>query len=57
MNVFQVMVQGHNRHMSFSAYIAALAVSDTIVLLNGEYCVRNYEVRDFDQKQFKVFII
>ena len=50
MNVFQVMLQAHNRHMSFSAYIAALAVSDTIVLLNGEYCV---EARDFDQIQLE----
>ena len=34
---FQVMIQRHNRRMSFSLYISALAVSDTIVLLIGEY--------------------
>ena len=32
----QVMIQPHNRHMSFSLYIAALAVSDTAALLSGE---------------------
>ena len=30
------MVQPHNRHMSFSLYIAALAVSDTFGILIGE---------------------
>ena len=30
------MVQPHNRHMSFSLYISALAESDTIVLLVGK---------------------
>ena len=30
------MIQPHNRHMSFSLYIAALAVSDTAALLSGE---------------------
>ena len=34
--VLQVVIQSHNRHMSFSAYIAALAVSDSIALLNGK---------------------
>ena len=34
--IFQVMVQRHNRHMSFSLYISALAVNDTIALLIGE---------------------
>ena len=33
---FQVMIQPHNRHMSFSVYISALAVADTTVLLNGK---------------------
>ena len=31
------MIQPHNRQMSFSWYISALAVSDTIALLVGEY--------------------
>ena len=31
------MIQRHNREMSFSFYIAALAVSDTITLLIGTY--------------------
>ena len=31
-NQFQVMVQRHNRHMSFSMYISVLAVSDTVTL-------------------------
>ena len=30
------MIQPNNRHMSFSAYICALAVTDTIVLLIGK---------------------
>ena len=30
------MIQKHNRQMSFSLYISALAVSDTFFLLNGE---------------------
>ena len=30
------MIQKHNRHMSFSVYISALAVSDTFVLVNGK---------------------
>ena len=34
--IFQVMVQPRNRNMSFSWYISALAVSDTIALLVGE---------------------
>ena len=33
----QVMIQSHNRHMSFSLYICALAVADTIVILVGKY--------------------
>ena len=32
----QVMIQPHNRQMSFSVYISALAVADTTVLLNGK---------------------
>ena len=32
----QVMMQPYNRHMSFSIYISALAVSDTIAMLIGE---------------------
>ena len=31
------MIQRYNREMSFSFYIAALAVSDTITLLIGMY--------------------
>ena len=31
------MMQKHNRHMSFSLYISALAVSDTVSILCGEY--------------------
>ena len=31
------MIQPHNRHMSFSIYISALAVSDTFTLVNGMY--------------------
>ena len=30
------MIQPHNRQASFSAYISALAVSDTAALLNGK---------------------
>ena len=30
------MFQPHNRHMSFSVYTSALAVSDSIVLLTGK---------------------
>ena len=33
---FQVMIQRHNRRMSISLYISALAVTDTIALLIGE---------------------
>ena len=39
--LFEVMVQRHNRHMSFSLYISALAVSDTVALLIGEYRAKN----------------
>ena len=35
-HIFQVMVQSHNRRMSFSLYISALAVTDTVVLLCGK---------------------
>ena len=35
----QVMIQSHNRHMSFSLYICALAIADTAALLNGKYNV------------------
>ena len=31
------MVRKHNRQMSFSMYISALAVSDTLVLTVGTY--------------------
>ena len=31
--LFQVMIQPHNRQMSFSLYISALAVSDTMAVL------------------------
>ena len=34
--VFQVMIQKHNRHMSFSLYISVLAITDTITLLAGK---------------------
>ena len=34
---FQVMVQPHNRHMSFSLYILALAVTDSVTLLVSKY--------------------
>ena len=34
--VFQVMIQKHNRHLSISLYISALAVTDTIALLTGK---------------------
>ena len=37
LNFIQVMIQPHNIHMSFSLYICALAVADTIALLNGKY--------------------
>ena len=30
------MTQPHNRQMSFSLYISALAVSDTVVLIMGK---------------------
>ena len=33
------MIQPENRHMSFSFYIAALAVSDTAALLIGKSSV------------------
>ena len=32
----QVMIQRHNRHISFSIYICALAVADTLVLFGGK---------------------
>ena len=35
--MFQVMIQRHNRHMSISYYISALAVTDTIALLIGKF--------------------
>ena len=31
------MVQKHNRQMSFSLYISVLAISDTIILVNGKF--------------------
>ena len=33
----KVMMQPHNRQMSFSLYISALAVSDTMVVLTGKF--------------------
>ena len=33
----QVMMQSHNRQLSFSLYLSALAVNDTIALLFSEY--------------------
>ena len=41
---FQVMIQPHNRHMSFSLYISALAVADTTVLLNGKCSSLFYDI-------------
>ena len=35
------MIQPHNKHMSFSLYISASAVADTIVLLNGNNYFNN----------------
>ena len=35
LELFQVMLQPQNRHMSISLYIAVLAVADTIALLLG----------------------
>ena len=35
-HIIQVMIQPQNRKMSFSCYICALAVADTIVLLSGK---------------------
>ena len=32
---FQVMIQPHNRHASFSLYVSALACTDTAALLMG----------------------
>ena len=37
LSMFQVMIQHHNRHMSISYYISALAVTDTIALLIGKF--------------------
>ena len=42
---FQVMVQRHNRHMSLSVYISALAVSDTVALILSKssfYTIEHY---------------
>ena len=33
---FQVMIQRHNRQMSISLYLAAVAVLDTLVLVKGK---------------------
>ena len=35
MQCFQVMIQAHNRHSSMSWYLAALAVTDTLILSLG----------------------
>ena len=35
--LLQVMVQVHNRKMSLSVYISALAVADTVTLILGEH--------------------
>ena len=40
--VLQVMIQKHNRHMSFSLYISVLAVADTVALLIGN--IINYNI-------------
>ena len=34
---FQVMLQKHNRNMSFSMYICALAVADIVTLIYGKF--------------------
>ena len=43
-DVFQVMIQPHNRQMSFSLYISALSIADTMVVLTGKsdelYCIK-----------------
>ena len=36
---FQIMMQKHNRHMSFSLYISVLAITDTIALVIGKSLV------------------
>ena len=38
------MTQRRNRRMSFALYISALAVSDTVVLLNGKFNVDLYSL-------------
>ena len=45
---FQVMIQPHNRHMSFSVYICVLSVADTVSLIIGRYriCVKHIRVRE-----------
>ena len=45
--VFQVMVQPHNRHMSFSVYISALSISDTISLLNSKFLTNLESIKYF----------
>ena len=37
--MLQVMIQPHNRKMSFSLYMSALAVADTIVVLTGKFSI------------------
>ena len=48
------MVQCHNRNMSFSLYIVALAITDTITLLIGGYNLKEYKKDYLFEKQFLV---
>ena len=40
------MIQPHNRHISFSIYISALAVTDTIALVEGTEIGRSLSFSD-----------
>ena len=52
-SLFQVMVQPHNRHMSFSIYISVLAVADTVVLLGGKWICLSVDITYYSfQTQF-----
>ena len=53
LNIFfyQVMIQKHNRQMSFSLYISALAVSYTLFLLNGEASIDSLTRMLFSRKR------
>ena len=54
----QVMMQRQNRQMSFSLYIAALAVSDTMVVLTGKskisYLVQSWSDPIKSEKKFPI---